>query len=127
MVGKDLDDDRTLGSELVLRGQLRRRLFKQIGGVGRQYIALLRGRLDDETAALRLAEVGHRVEQVECVLGPKVEWIAFECFLDLDTPGLHLAQTKQGHPEIQVRVPKSRRDFDGAARKGGALFRAARD
>ena len=76
---------------------------------------------------LRLFEIAHRVEQVKRVLGPNVEWIAFESRFNCGTPGLHLAQPQQRHAEIQVCIPQARRDLSCATGKLSGLLGASRD
>src|SRR5262245_33884816 len=105
MILKQLDDDWALRREAIFSRELRSRFFKKTSGVRREHIAFLLGRLDYERATLRFAEVLHGVEQVQCILGPDIERIAFESSFDRLAAFLHLAQTQQRHAKAKVRIP----------------------
>src|SRR6185369_1542493 len=115
VVLKNLDDDRTFGREVILRRQLRGGFFEQVRGIRGEHVALLSGGFDNKRTALRLFEVAHGVEQVERVLGPNVERVAFESLLDCFASGFHLAQAQQRHAETKMCVPQTRRDLDRTA------------
>ncbi len=127
VVLKDLDDDRSFGREAILCRQLRGRFFEQVRGVRREHVALLRRGFNNKWTTLRFFEVAHGVEQVERVLGPRVERVTFESSLDCFASGFHLAEAQQRHAEAEMCVPQTRRDLDCAARKLRGLFGASRD
>src|SRR5678815_6129873 len=76
---------------MILLRQLSRSFFEKAQGIDRNDITFLSGGFDNEWTLFRFAKVGHRVQKVECVLGPQVEGITLESYFHFGSSLVHLS------------------------------------
>src|SRR5215831_2941497 len=111
MVGKYLDNDRPLRREVIFFRKLFDGLFQQRGGITGDGALVLGGALDNERPSAGVSIIAHRIEQVECVLGPDVERIAPECFLELSPAFGFIAGAEQLDSQFGPRTPEPWLEF----------------
>jgi len=101
---KDLDENRPLRRELVLRAEHLQRVARQRQRVLPQHRCLVGMHLDGHVAVFDLREAVELIEQHQQVVGHAVETVRVEGLLECGSRRGFIARSQEVHPEVAERL-----------------------